>query len=1139
MKRQLFGVFLALCMAIAFLFVPTLAAETESDAEARETPMELTTTEAETSEKLAAESSDVAQDLKITEEESAILASDIVASGECGDKGGNVTWTLDSEGKLTISGVGKMKTYNSNRPPWYKNPNIKNVSVQYGVTSISEHSTFEGCSGLTSVSIPNSVTFIGNNAFLGCSRLTSVTIPDSVTFIGNGAFGCCDSLRNIYVSEANQAYTSQNGVLFDKAKAIILAFPAGKTDSYYAIPDGVVSIAGSAFAGCKNLKDVVIPYGVTRIENNAFNGCYSLTTLTIPNSVTSIEYHAFQGCSGLTSVTIPDSVISIEYDAFENCSGLTSVTIPNSVVSIGDCAFGYCSGLKNVDISNCLTFIGGHAFRCCGLTSVSIPNGVPYISRCMFYDCSSLTSVTIPTSVTEIGEYAFYGCYNLKDVYYAGSEAQWNAITLRSVGNGHLKGAAIHYNSGGESQNGLGRSPLPADWTSPALRITRFVNPARNINKPDYMLDGVPFYEICVGNRAHHTTLMMNVTERTSYTLYSDSNCTKEISDDLQLKAGNNLVYIKLERIYLSAEKPERVTTCYGVNIVREKTASEDANEIEDRTVIYTSSLAEVGQKNVYLTVPWGWNLFKGNSTVFDERLAFVSLTLSRAAEDGQDTVEGLLRDYLGFSPDFQSLYYDRNLIKDITHPAHTFGHAAVMLNGVRTNVFAVVIRGTDFGELSDWETDALAVADGFHTAGDNAYKDLNEYILQKSESELIENSIFLITGHSLGGAVANILGHELSAAYPASHVFTYTFASPRTDGFAGLSAHTVTNHNIFNVINAQDWVPYVPREWHWRYGHDITFHINQFPENFMNIYNKVTDENSTNISVAVFRRFHAHLADIYMTYLLLRQDNPEAWKSQIRSIYASSSSARTLSGEASGSSMTVEVYTEDGAELVGRVENGVLDTSVSQDVSMEITDEGVRVYMLFDDDYVVQVTGTGQINYALEVTDAESNAVVERKEFTNVRLNDNMALQSAFGSSIQPDEVQLLTVDASGAFTGKIETDGSRTDISTDAPTLSACDLAYESGQISVTAVADNFTDKSVKGNLFAALYENGQLLDCVCLSECETPRGREIRRKLEFNSETSIRNDGNLKAKLFYVDSTTVQSLTPAAEIWHESKE
>ena len=101
----------------------------------------------------------------------------------------------------------------------------------------------------------------------------------------------------------------------------------------------------------------------------------------------------------------------------------------------------------------------------------------------------------------------------------------------------------------------------------------------------------------------------------------------------MQLKAGNNLVYIKLERIYLSAEKPERVTTCYGVNIVREKTASEDANEIEDRTVIYTSSLAEVGQKNVYLTVPWGWNLFKGNSTVFDERLAFVSLTLSRAAD--------------------------------------------------------------------------------------------------------------------------------------------------------------------------------------------------------------------------------------------------------------------------------------------------------------------------------------------------------------------------------------------------------------------------------------------------------------------------------------------------------------------------
>ena len=204
---------------------------------------------------------------------------------------------------------------------------------------------FEGCSGLTSVTIPNSVMKIGYHAFEGCSGLMSVTIPDSVTSIGGWAFYGCRSLTSV------------------------------------TIPDSVTSIRRGAFAGCGGLSSVTIPDSVTNITGNAFYDCSGLMSfavgngnanyksvnglllskdgetliagvngdVTIPDGVTSIGETAFEGCSGLTSVTIPDSVKSIGAYAFSGCSGLASVTIPDSVKSIGDYAFSNCKALKLVE----------------------------------------------------------------------------------------------------------------------------------------------------------------------------------------------------------------------------------------------------------------------------------------------------------------------------------------------------------------------------------------------------------------------------------------------------------------------------------------------------------------------------------------------------------------------------------------------------------------------------------------------------------------------------------------------------------------------------------------------------------------------------------------------------------------------
>ena len=158
---------------------------------------------------------------------------------------------------------------------------LTSITIPNSITRISSRA-FRKCSGLTSITIPNSVTSIGFSAFSGCSGLTSITIPNSVTSIGIGAFGACSSLSSIIVESGNRYYNSNNGC-------------------------NAIFYGNKLIAGCKNS---TIPNFVTTIDDSAFGGCSGLISITIPNSVTTIGFDAFGGCSGLTSITIPNSVTS-------------------------------------------------------------------------------------------------------------------------------------------------------------------------------------------------------------------------------------------------------------------------------------------------------------------------------------------------------------------------------------------------------------------------------------------------------------------------------------------------------------------------------------------------------------------------------------------------------------------------------------------------------------------------------------------------------------------------------------------------------------------------------------------------------------------------------------------------------------
>ncbi len=279
---------------------------------------------------------------------------------------------------------------------------VKDLVIPNSVTTIGN--AFAGCSGLTSVTIPNSVTSIGGGAFSNCSGLTSVTIPNSVTSIGNRAFNGCSGLTSITIPNS---VTSIGDEAFSGCKGL----------TSFTIPNTVTSIGESTFKSCSGLTSITIPNSVTSIGNSAFSSCSGLSSVTIPNSVTSIGNSAFSSCSGLSSVTIPNSVTYVGRCAFQYCSSLTSITIPNSVTSIDVCTFYYCSSLTSVTIGNSVTTIDSYSFQgCSALTSVTIGNSVASINSYAFYDCSSLTSITIPNSVTTISTQAFNYCRNLATI---------------------------------------------------------------------------------------------------------------------------------------------------------------------------------------------------------------------------------------------------------------------------------------------------------------------------------------------------------------------------------------------------------------------------------------------------------------------------------------------------------------------------------------------------------------------------------------------------------------------------------------------------------------------------------------------------------------------------------------------------
>jgi len=337
---------------------------------------------------------------------------------------------------------------------------LTSITIPNSVTSIGS-AAFSYCGSLTEITIPNSVTSIEDRTFHWCRSLTEITIPNSVTSIGSAAFSGCGSLTSIKVGENNKNYASMEGVLFNKTKTTLIAYPAGLSGTY-TIPETVTSIERYAFYWCSRLTEIIIPESVNSIESYAFSSCSELNSAYFKGDApTSFGTSAFVSCAYDFTIYCyegtdwPDIVTdtdtgnttwkgydikmiekdsNIEYSPesdFEiDENGVITkykgsnenVNVPpmingKEVTGVGYRAFYENKTIKNVILPKGVTSIGRSAFYSCGrLTSITIPDNVTSIEDSAFHWCRRLTEITIPDSVTSIGSSAFYGCDSLTEI---------------------------------------------------------------------------------------------------------------------------------------------------------------------------------------------------------------------------------------------------------------------------------------------------------------------------------------------------------------------------------------------------------------------------------------------------------------------------------------------------------------------------------------------------------------------------------------------------------------------------------------------------------------------------------------------------------------------------------------------------
>ncbi|MBR2572634.1 MAG: leucine-rich repeat protein [Clostridia bacterium] len=342
---------------------------------------------------------------------------------------------------------------------------LASFAVPQGAAAIGDFA-FSGCSSLASVSIPASVKSIGKSAFSGCSALTGANLPAGITCIRESTFFGCSGLRGIDIPGSVSVIEES-------------AFQGCSGLNSIVIPDSVTVLGKSAFSGCSSLSSAAIGKGLTEIPECAFTDCSGLKSAAIPAGIVQIGNNAFSGCAGLQGVTIPGTVTSIGMYAFADCTSIKAVSIPDSVTGVSDYAFSGCISLSEITVPGSMEYIPACCFSgCTGLTEVTLQEGVQAIGGRAFANCTGLSTIHFPVSMTFISQAAFYGCSAIQNVFYAGTQEDWEGISIGDI-NEELGAAQMHY--GHEHKWGSPEYQWSDDFQSCTASITCLNNSQHRI----------------------------------------------------------------------------------------------------------------------------------------------------------------------------------------------------------------------------------------------------------------------------------------------------------------------------------------------------------------------------------------------------------------------------------------------------------------------------------------------------------------------------------------------------------------------------------------------------------------------------------------------------------------------------------
>lgn len=865
-------------------------------------------------------------------------AEDVPTSGTCGD---NLTWTLDGAGTLTISGTGYMRGFSIvSGAPWYDLlDSIKSVVIERGVTSIGD-CAFYGMSELVSIKIPSGVTSIGDSAFSECSSLTSIDIPADVETIGNSAFIDCYSLSRV------------------------------------GLVPGITSIDDFAFSGCNNLSSINIPSSVTSIGESAFYACSSLTSMVIPTGITYIEPSTFHGCTSLTSVVLPSSIICIGALAFCDCTGLTDVYFE-----------GDASEWDSIEISS---YWDGN--EC-------------LINATLHYGELESKKVSGILRSTEAGDILWECSYQV-----GSDDTPRNGRIDITMAHGSDKVDELYlYNGSGAAQfpwelepynipkSAITKVVITGPLGGPCLRVA--ANSFQGYDKLQTLVldqvSGIDSYafEGCtslkdvtrwgldedlahIGKGAFKNCTSLAEMSFSGITTIGDEAFQNTPLGEIQLHKGiteiGSNAFADCEDVLICCYEGSYAHQYAQENNIPFKLIEIEPTDTSIKPTQITFNLGLAGP--IDMLFDWGWELFETSTSTYNDQLSIASLALSAAAEHSQENAKDLLR-ALGFSRvSLKSENYGHSW-EDIWYPGVVFGHQVIN----DQHYFAIVVRGTDGSEPEDILTDITA--GGFISSAQNIYGQFYEYI--QATCNLDVNEIkgkckFLLTGHSLGAATANVLAKKLSDDFGVSNVFNYNFAPPRSIDSLTDILNIGKYDNIFNIINIEDGVTYLPPSdlLFDRYGHDIRFHRVLTPA-FYGFFEQLTGR-SFNKGILGIGADSAHDTAVYMSFVLSKRNS-----GPIRVLRCACP-------------VDIEMYDSSGM-LVGSVTNNIAKNTEEEKVFIHVENDIKYIYILADDDYTLKIMGTddGTMTYDVQDIEMSDGQTVGEKVFENVTLTSGKIMTS------------------------------------------------------------------------------------------------------------------------------------------------